>query len=107
MKHQGLTESPAGKWTRAEDYVGALARKRSHRRNRRASGRTQSESPGLLLSTVPFLALIALLAVLALAIMISAFPGTQPQQFGAKATPKQQGVASRGWLQEAQKDFHK
>ena len=37
-----------------------------------------------LLSTVPFLALLALLAVLAVAIMVTAFPGTQPQREAAR-----------------------
>jgi hypothetical protein len=107
MKRHGLTESPAGKWTRPEDYLGAMARKRSYRRARRASARTEPDSPRLLLSTVPFVALIALLAVLAVSIMIAAFPGSQPQQPSSQPPAKQQGVAQKGWFQEAQKDFHK
>lgn len=106
MKRQGVTESQVGKWTRPEDYLGAMARKRSFRRRRRGQERTEPESPRLFLSTVPFLALLALLGVLAVAIMIAAFPGSQPQ---AKAPPlpaKEQGVAARGWFEEAQREFH-
>lgn len=105
MKRQGLTESPAGKWTRPDDYIEALALKRTFRRKRGGQGRTEPESPRLLLSTVPFLALLGLLAVLAVAIMVAAFPGTQPN---AKVPPpaRQQGVAAKGWFEEAQREFH-
>ena len=106
MKRQGVTESPAGRWTRPEDYLGAFARKRTFRRGRRSSERTEPESPRLLLSFVPFVALLGLLAVLAVAIMVAAFPGTQPAAAPPKPAQKEQGVASRGWFQEAEKDFH-
>lgn len=106
MKRQGLTESPAGKWTHAEDYLGAMARKRSFRRGRRPADRTEPEAPRMLLSTFPFLALLALLAVLAAAIMVLAYPGGQPREKPQQVAQKEQGVAARGWFQEAQKDFH-
>lgn len=105
MKRQGVTESPTGRWTRPEDYLGALARKRTSRRDRRGGDRTQPESPRLLLSTLPFLALLALMAVLAVAIMVTAFPGTQPPPTAPPVAQKEQGVAQKGWFQEAQKDF--
>ena len=106
MKRQGVTESPAGRWTRPEDYLGALARKRSSRRERGGSDRTEPESPRLLLSTVPFLGLIALLGVLAVSIMIVAFPVTQPQRSTAQVAHRELGVAPKGWFQEAQREFH-
>jgi hypothetical protein len=106
MKRLGLTESHADKWTRADDYIGAMARKRSFRRGRRQSDRTQPESPRMLLSTLPFLALLALLGVLAVAIMVIAFPGAQPQEKPQQLAQREQGVAGKGWFQEAQKDFH-
>lgn len=83
-----------------------MARTRSFRRAHREKVRTQPERPRLLLSTVPFLTLIALLAVLAIAIMIIAFPGTQPQQRAGKPDAQEKGVAQRGWFQEARKQFH-
>lgn len=98
--------TPRSAWTRAEDYIGAMARTRTFRRAHREKVRTQPERPRLLLSTVPFLTLIALLAVLAVAIMIVAFPGTQPQQRASRPDAKEKGVAERGWFQEAQKQFH-
>ena len=107
MKRDGLTESPAERWTRPEEYLGAMARKRSFRRGRRARGRTEPESPRLFLSTVPFLALMALLAVLTVGIVIAAFPATQPRTGQLPVAQKELGVAPRGWLQEARKEFHR
>lgn len=107
MKRQGVTESPAGRWTRPEDYLGAMARKRSFRRERRPGERTEPELPRLFLSTVPFVALLGLLGILAVAIMVAAFPGTQPLIKAPQAAPREQGVAARGWFQEAQREFHR
>ena len=102
-----LAESPRdGGWTSPDAYLGALARRRSFRRAREDKRRTQPESPRLLLSTLPFLALMGLLAVLVIAIAIIAFPGSQPRPKAAQVA-KEQGVAQRGWFQEAQKQFHK
>lgn len=108
MKRQGLTESPDDRWTRPEDYLGAMARKRTFRRGRRMRDRTEPESPQLLLSTIPFLALISLLGVLAVAIMIAALPGSHPapKPAAAPVAREQLGVAPKGWFQKAQRDFH-
>lgn len=104
MKQNGVAESP--KWTRPEAYVETLARQRNSRRASRARLRTEPESPRLLLSTVPFLALMSLLGLVAVAVFIMAIPGSHPQQSEVRSAPQQQGVAVRGWLQKAQKDFH-
>ena len=108
MKEKETLASPAPRssWTRPDAYIGALARKRSFRRRHRDEARTQPERPRLLLSTVPFLALIGLLAILAVAIMVAAFPGTQPQPKARQVAAKEQGIAERGWFQEAQKEMH-
>ena len=81
-----------------------MARRRTERRKREPKPRTQPESPRLLLSTLPFLALIAALAVLAVAIMVTAFPGNQPQ-LRSNAPEHRQGYAPKGWFQEAEKEF--
>jgi anti-sigma factor RsiW len=107
MKHKGeLAPSEPRRWTRADDYLGALARRRTARRQREPNARTQPESPRLLLSTIPFLALIAALAILAVAIMITAWPGSQPPP-AQRQIAREQGVAPKGWFQEAEKDFSK
>ena len=108
MKQQEKLASPEpeGAWTKPEAYLSALVRMRTFRRAHREMPRTQPERPRLLLSTVPFLVLIVLLGVLAVAIMIVAYPGNQPVQ-RPKPVPHQQGVAERGWFQEAQKEMRR
>lgn len=106
MKGHGVTESPADRWTRPEDYLGAMARKRSFRRDRAGKERSQPESPRLLLSTLPFLAMVVMLGILGVAIMVAAFPLTQPHEKAAPVAQREQGVAPRGWFQEAQREFH-
>jgi hypothetical protein len=93
-------------WTRPDAYLGAMARKRSFRRAQGEKRRTQPESPRMLLSTVPFLALLGLLAILAVAIMVIAFPGRQPKPKPQQVAAQEKGVAQRGWFQEAQKEMH-
>ena len=107
MRKEPLTESRVGQWTRPEDYVMAMAVKRTARRKREPRPRTEPEVPRFSLSTLPFLALLGALALLAVGIMIVAFPGTQPQLKQAQVAAREQGVANRGWFQEAQKEFHR
>ena len=107
MKKDGLAESPARRWTRPDEYIAVLAQQRRARRGRRREARTQPESPRLLLSTLPFAALLSLLAVLAVAIMVIAFPGSQPRPKPKAPQQRQQGVAQRGWFQEAQREMHR
>ena len=109
MKSKGELAPPktGGAWTKPDDYLGALARRRTARKAREPKPRTQPEAPRFLLSTLPFLALLGALAVMTVAIMIAAFPATQPQP---KSEPKlaqhELGTAPKGWFQEAQKQFH-
>ena len=104
MKKQGLA-SPRERWTRIDDYVAPLLRLARSRSQRRIKPRTEPEAPRLLLSTLPFLALIAALAVLAVAIMIAAWPGSQPRP-QIRPAQHEQGYAPKGWFQKAQKEFH-
>jgi len=99
--------SPERAWTRPDEYLTAMARKRSFRRSHGEKMRTEPERPRLLLSTVPLLAVLGLLGVLAVAIMILAFPGNQPRPRAKPAGHAERGIAERGWFQEAQKQFHK
>jgi len=107
-RKQELAEPPHRRaWTSPDAYLGAMARKRSFRRAREDKKRTEPESPRLLLSTLPFIALMVLLAVLVIAIAVIAFPGSQPTPKPKQVAAREQGVAQRGWFQEAQKQFHK
>jgi hypothetical protein len=107
MKNKGdlAPPKPGGAWTRPEEYLGALARRRTARKARAPKPRTQPETPHFLLSTLPFILLFAALAVITVGIIIAAWPGSQPQQ-QPKLAQREQGVAQRGWFQEAQKEFH-
>ena len=109
MKGEEKVASPApgASWTSPDAYVAALARKRSYRRARADKPRTQPVSPQPWLSTIPFAAILAVLAVLAVAIIFAAFPGKQAAQKPERAAAHEQGVAPRGWLQEAQKEMHR
>jgi hypothetical protein len=105
MRNKGeLARPESQRWVRADDYLSAMARRRTERRKREWRPRTQPESPRLLLSTIPFLALIAALIILGIAIMVIAWPGSQPHP-ALKAPPHEQGVAQKGWFQEAEKEF--
>ena len=104
-KQRVASPAPGKPWTKAEDYIGAMVRKRSLRRARRERLRTEPERPELLLSTLPFIALIGLLGILAVAIMVVAFPGSQPPLKPRPLAAREQGVAQRGWFQEAQKEM--
>ena len=107
VKGKEKTASPSESWTRPDAYFGALARKRSYRKAREDKPRSQPVAPQAWLSTVPFVALLAVLAVLAVAIIFVAFPGSQPVPKADQPAARQQGIAPKGWLQEAQKQFHK
>ena len=101
-----MTESPAGrKWTGPDAYVEALVRRGSFRRAHRPKERTEPESPRFALSTLPFIALLAALAVLSVAIMLLAWPRSHPQQRPPQLA-KEQGYAAKGWLEEAEKEMH-
>ena len=98
---------PRRRWTQPDAYLGAMARKRTFRRSRDDRRRTQPESPRALLSTVPFIVLIAFLALIAVSIMITAFPGSQPRPQPRQVAAHEQGVAERGWFQRAEREMHR
>lgn len=105
-----LAPRPASRnWTRVDDYLGALARKRTyrHRREPDASKRTQPEAPRFLLSTLPFLLLFAGLAVMAIAIAVTAWPGQQRAEVKRQTEARELGTAPKGWFQDAQRRMHR
>jgi hypothetical protein len=105
-KEKVTSPAPGAAWTRPDAYIGALARNRRFRRARAERPRSQPVSPQLWLSTIPFAAILAVLAVLAVAIIVAAFPGKQMAAPKPQSAAHERGVAQRGWLQEAQKQFH-
>lgn len=103
----GVASTEPGSWTRPEDYLSALARRRTQRKRREPTvARTQPEAPRLFLSTLPFVVLMAALTVLAVAIMVIAWPGGQPRP-KVQSSPHQQGYAAKGWFNEAQREMRR
>jgi hypothetical protein len=68
--------------------------------------RTQPEAPRFSLSTLPFLVLFGALLLIAVGIIIAAWPGGGGEPRPASAS-HQLGTAEKGWFQEAQKQFHR
>ncbi len=91
-------------WTRIDEYIVSLARRRSARRAHSVKPRTQPEEPRFVLTTLPFLLLMAALLVIAVAIVLAAWPGSQPQP-QPQPDVNEQGVAKRGWLEDAEREF--
>jgi hypothetical protein len=105
VKQKGDAPTTGGLWTRPDAYVDALVRRRSSRKSRTKENRTEPEAPRFSLSTLPFLILMGALLVIAVGIIVAAWPGTQPQP-NPKSAAKELGTAQKGWFQEAQKEFH-
>lgn len=93
-------------WTRIDEYVVGLARRRTARRAQSPPPRTQPEDPSFSLSTLPFLLLMGALIVIAAAVIFAALPGSAPRP---EPTPKpaEKGVAERGWLEDAEREFRR
>ena len=94
----------AQRWTRIDAYLGGLKRRRVGRRAALNRQRSEPEAPRAMLSTIPFAALMSVLAVLIVAFAVAAWPGSQPQ-FKARPQAKELGTAQKGWFEEAKKDF--
>jgi hypothetical protein len=105
MNEKGDLAPAKESWTGLDDYLASLARRRTARRSRTPGPRTEPESPRFLLSTLPFLALIAGLAVLSVAIAIAAWPVRQPISRRITVAAHELGTAPKGWFQEAKKEF--
>ena len=103
-KEELAPPEPVRVWTRPDEYLAALARRRTARRKREPGPRTQPEAPRLLLSTLPFLVLMTALLVITIGIVVAAWPGSQPQP-KPRPVAHEKGVAPKGWFQEAKKEF--
>ena len=103
MSKPGLAQ-PKSRWVQIDTYLGGLASRRSWRRSRRLETRSEPEAPRMMLSTVPFAALMALLGLLIVAFAIAAWPGSQPD-FQPRPAVHETGTAAPGWFDEAKKDM--
>src|SRR4051794_35940457 len=85
----------AHRWTGADAYVAALARRRTARRSRGPDPGNQHEAPRFPASMLPFVALMIMLAVLVIATIIIAFPGSQPRPKARRAEAHELGYAPK------------
>lgn len=108
MKDKGDLTSGKEPWTRPDEYVGALARRRTarHSRGEKVRPRTQPEAPRFSLSTLPFLVLLAALLLIAVGIMVSAWPGGGSEPKKQQVASRELGKAEKGWFQEAQREMN-
>ena len=106
MKKDGLAPHPDSRqWTRIDDYLAHMRRRDAASRARwRLPPRTEPEAPRFMLSTLPFLAVLSILGVVAVAMMIIAWPGNQPTAT-ARPAVHELGTAPRGWLEEARREM--
>ena len=89
-----------GEWTRLEDYLDLrrLWRRAGRSHRRRLSPRSEPSTPGLLsLGMLPFVLLLAAMALLTILFIIAAVPGKHyPER---PPPPPEAGTASPGWLE--------
>jgi hypothetical protein len=106
VKKDGLAPPPAARaWTRIDDYLVHMRRRDAASRSRhRLKPRTQPEAPHFMLSTFPFVALIAIFGIMTIVMLIVAWPGNAPP---ARPRPAihELGTAPKGWMQEARRDM--
>jgi len=107
MKKDGLAPPPSARtWTRIDDYTASMRGFGSAaRRRRRLEPRTQPEHPRFMLSTFPFVALIAVFAVMTVIVLVAAWPGRE-HPVKPRAAAHEVGTAAKGWFQEAQREMH-
>jgi hypothetical protein len=92
----------ARSWARPEAYFEALARRRTERRKREPRPQSQ-HLPRPPIGALPFVALMCALGVLAIGIMVTAWPG-QPKRH-PPPQQREQGIAPKGWFQKAEREF--
>jgi len=86
------------KWTRAEDYLPNRRRRRPLPRTD-LMDRTEAASQARpLLGIIPFMLLMLALGVMAVSIMIAAFPGQARPTAKPRPAVQEQGTAAPGWL---------
>ena len=106
MKKDGLAPPPSARtWTRIDDYVANMRGFGSaSRRRRRLEPRTEPENPRFMLSTFPFLALIAIFGVMTVIILVAAWPGRE-HPVHERTAAHEVGTAAKGWFQEAKREM--
>ena len=108
MKKDGLnerTKSTDG-WTGVENYLVALARRRTarHMREGRPSGRMDPDEPRNTVGTIPFIVMMAAFLLLFVAIASLAWPRHEEPR--RQVEVHEVGTAPAGWLEEAEQEMN-
>jgi len=105
MKKEGHAPSSATHhWTQIEAYLRTMRRPKSRVP---LSARTQPERPSAFLTTLPFAVLLLGFMIMSISIAFAAWPPSQPEIAAPVPRGHETGFAPKGWLQEAQRDFHR
>jgi hypothetical protein len=105
MKKEGLAPPSATRnWTRIEAYLRPMRRPKPRVL---LPSRTQPEKPSVLLTTLPFAALLVGFFIMSITIAFAAWPGSQQEIAAPIPRGHETGFVPKGWLQEAQRDFHR
>ena len=109
MKKDGLDErtKPAGGWTGVENYLVALARRRTarHKREGRPGSRMDPDEPRNIVGTIPFIIMMGAFLLLFVAIASLAWPSHE--RSAAKKAEREIGTAPPGWLEKAEQEMNK
>ena len=109
MKKDGLDEKTGAKggWTGVENYLVALARRRTarHKREGRPHARMDEDGPTPTLGTIPFIIIMVAFAVLVVAIASLAWP--RHEEVKPKKPQGEVGYAPPGWFESAEKEMHR
>ena len=99
------TESGSG-WTGVENYLVALARRRTarHQREGRPHSRMDGAGPAPTLGTIPFLVMMVCFALLIVAIASLAWPARE--EVKPRKAEKELGTAAPGWMKEAEQEMN-
>ncbi|HEU5481709.1 MAG TPA: hypothetical protein VFU80_01275, partial [Sphingomicrobium sp.] len=66
--------------------------------------RSEPEAPSLILSTLPFAVLIAVLGLFVIVFAVAAWPPSQPR-VEPQPAERQPGTAAPGWFEEAKREM--
>jgi hypothetical protein len=109
VKKDGIDErtKSAGGWTGVENYVVALARRRTarHKREGRPGSRMDPDEPRNTVGTIPFLIMMGAFLLLFVAIASLAWPSREEPK--PKEAEQELGTAPAGWLEEAEQEMNK
>jgi len=109
VKKDGLDERTRskGSWTGVENYLVALARRRTarHKREGRPHSRMDPDEPRNTVGTIPFIIMMGAFLLLFVAIASLAWPNHEEQK--PRKAEREIGTAPAGWMEEAEQEMNR